>query len=169
MTQLQNFDENAPLDISKLVSNIPSNQHSGRPAAPTSTYLPSRPDDINSFISRPNGSSGGEVLKTISVNGVEISRPDLIGGTNASKSASKSSDKKPVSSAPSFGGSSISNNSDRDKDREDLGRRSAEDREDRTASPAHGSRNPTAVATDKGQKSTVSTFKMVTSLFSKRG
>ena len=158
IAQLQSFDENAPLDIAKLVSNMASNQHSGRSAAPTSTYLPSRPDDTNSFMPRPNGSGGSEVLKTISVNGIEISRPDLIGGANA-----KSSDQRSInSSTPSAQTNKF--NMEKDTDREDHAKRAAE--QSRTPAAAHDSRNSTV--TEKSQKSTVSTFKMVTNLFSKR-
>ena len=139
-----------------------SNQHSGRSAAPTSTYLPSRPDDTNSFMPRPHGSGGSEVLKTISVNGIEISRPDLIGGANASTTA-KSNDQRSInSSTPSAQTNKF--NTEKDTDREDHARRAAE--QTRTSAAAHDSRN-FAVA-EKSQKSTVSTFKMVTNLFSKR-
>jgi hypothetical protein len=111
---------------------------------------------------RPHGSGGSEVLKTISVNGIEISRPDLIGGANASTTA-KSNDQRSInSSTPSAQTNKF--NTEKDTDREDHARRAAE--QTRTSAAAHDSRN-FAVA-EKSQKSTVSTFKMVTNLFSKR-
>ena len=162
IAQLQNFDENAPLDIAKLVSNMASNQHSGRSAAPTSTYLPSRPDDTNSFMPRSNGSGGSEVLKTISVNGMEISRPDLIGGVTAAKG---SSDHRSINtSAANNFNSNSDRDRDKDQDREDHARRAAE--QTRTSATVNDSRN--AAVAEKSQKPTVSTFKMVTNLFSKR-
>ena len=171
ISQLQLVDENGSLDISNLLklSQQSDNGHQSHPSnrnaalGPTSTYLPSRPEDWSSFQSSSLPHAGSEEgTKSVTVTGAEISRPDLIG-------ASKTNDKKSAKDRSSVNANNTNGHSN------PAGGSGTDGLRDSISNPPPGhAAGPRASESEDADRwslsgtSSVSTFKKMTNFFSRK-